>query len=436
MRRFVICLILVSCFLIGCGASESAIPETLPTEPVATVCPTEATQPSTEPATEPTELPVTEPPTEPVPEIVIPADPITEGIDIRLNDHPYAHRLTDDNIYSQLIFSGTTGPVISSETPFSSIYFKWDFVPNGYTVQWESGNIRAGAHGFLHEYIELPEPVTKVELVFDSEAEKRLCDVFLFTEGVAPAFVQLWEPPCAQADILVFPTHSDDETLFFGPLIAYYTLERELNVQTAFMVNHRYDLHRGHERLDALWALGMRLYPILGDAPDYAGTDLGETLYFYRYSPIFEWQVEQIRRFQPQVVVGHDINGEYGNGGHKVNTHYLIQAIEAAADPEQEPETAERYGVWDTPKFYLHLYKENQIILDVNTAISADPEQRSAFRIAEDAFEFHRSQMHLPYRVRQGSEWWVYDSTLFGLYRTLVGADTGNDMMEHILPRQ
>ena len=171
--------------------------------------------------------------------------------------------------------------------------------------------------------------MTNVEFVLSPDSTHVLCDIEIYTEGETPAQVQNWMEPCDIADILVFPTHSDDDVLFFGPLMSYYAIEKGLNVQTAFMVEHRGFPERNHERLSGLWEMGIRHYPILWTAPDTSEKDLYLALRYYKDTPVEQWQVEQIRRFKPFVVVGHDPEGEYGNGGHMVNTYYLKTAVEA-----------------------------------------------------------------------------------------------------------
>jgi len=179
--------------------------------------------------------------------------------------------------------------------------------------------------------------------------------------------------------------------------------------------------------------MGIRHYPVLGSAPDTATFDFREAMSLYQASDILGWQVEQIRRFRPLVVVGHDLNGEYGNAGHKVNAYYLVRAVESAADPEQYPELAQQYGVWETPKLYLHLYPENEMIFDVNVVLESDPQGRTPFEIAAEAMYCHQSQVKWGYRVQQGEDW-AFDCRPFGLYRTLVGYDTITDIMENIDP--
>lgn len=417
--------------LTGCGASQESIPEPtvtstadLPTEEMIVV----------ETAAAPTEI-VT--PTEPLvqePEPV--AERIIDGFRVDVDGKSYDFWFSDGDHYSRKSIDPMQQLRLTSETPFGGIYIIWDQVPGTYSLCWEGGSMECGAEGFLHDYIRLPEPVQEVWFEFHDEESKIICDLFAFTAGVAPEGIQDWEPPCENADILVFPTHSDDDVLFFGPLIIYYSIERDLKVQTAFMVDHRAFPERGHERLNALWEMGVRYYPVLGTAPDTEIHDFEHCLWFYEASDIPRWQVEQIRRFQPLVIVGHDLDGEYGNGGHKVNAYYLTQSVEWASDPEMYPESAEKYGTWDAPKLYLHCYPENSWMLDVNTPLTGDSEGRTAFEIAEDAFLYHVSQYKWSFRMTQDGSKPSNDCRPFGLYRSLVGLDTTADVMDNIDPER
>lgn len=364
------------------------------------------------------------------------AEYITEGLQVRVGGVDFTWPLTDRSHYSKKEVKPSESLVLESQTPFCSLYAVWDAAPGPYTLAWEGGQLECGQNGFLHEYIPLPEAVTGLEVRFREERTQQPCDFVFLTEGSAPEGVQVWQAPLTQADILVFPTHADDDVLFFGPLMAYYTIEKGLKIQTAFMVHHDEYPLRGHERLNAMWTMGLRNYPILGDAPDLEAYNLEMAINFYEDHDIERWQVEQIRRCKPLVVLGHDLEGEYGNAGHMVNAHYLVQAVEAASDPEKYPELAQQYGTWDVPKLYLHLYPEKEISFEVNTPLENDPLGRTPFEVATEAMAYHISQTQLGgFWVRQGDSR-EYDCRFFGLYRTLVGYDTTADIMENIDPKQ
>jgi len=113
-----------------------------------------------------------------------------------------------------------------------------------------------------------------------------------------------------------------------------------------------------------------------------------------------------------------------------LNTHCLRQAVELAADPNSYPETTALYGAWDTPKMYIHLYEENQVVIPVH-----EPMENfgglSAYEVASAAYDCHPSQ-HQWYPRIICEEHPRYDATLFGLYRSTVGADEGWDIMQNI----
>ena len=427
-------LFLAVCMMIILAGCASAPPETTPpatTVPVTTEPPAPTTTAPVETTVPVETTEATTAPTEPEPEPV--AERIAEGVRIFIGEGDYTGILSDRDHLTKKYFQAALAVTVESQTPFSSLYIEWEEIPGVYTISWEGGSMEAGTHDFLHEYVRLPEEVNKVTIQVHVEKQHTLCDLLVLTRGTAPEGVQDWLPPLEQADILVFPTHADDDVLFFGPLMVYYVMEEELDVQTAFMVEHNYYPHRRHERLNGLWAMGIRHYPILGSAPDTDSLDINFGLAYYSNSNIERWQVEQIRRFEPLVVVGHDLNGEYGNAGHKVNAYYLVRAVESAADPEKYPDLAEQYGLWETPKLYLHLYRENEMIFDVNVVLESDPQGRTPFEIAAQAMFCHQSQLKWGYRVQQG-EYRMYDCRPFGLYRSLVGLDTTADIMENINP--
>ena len=427
-------IVLAICILAGLAGCDGQ-PEVTPTTQIVTVAETLSVSEETVAETVPAEtVPAETVPaevTEPV--FVQEPEPVAEHIDtsvlITLDGADITCQLAEADYYMSISVHSSQVLAVESEEPFSALYIKWGSHPGRFSLVWDGGSLDCGAEGFLHDYIRLPEEVKSLSFVFEEEGTHYISQMGAYTYGVAPEGVQDWLPPCETADILVFPTHADDDTLFFGAVISYYAIEKELTVQTAFMTDHYYEPFRNHERLDGLWEMGVRHYPIVGTARDYYTMSLNEAANYHGYDGILKWQVEQIRRFKPLVILGHDLEGEYGHGQHKLNAHYLIQAVELAADARQFPMIALQYGLWDTPKLYLHLYEGNRITFNVNTTLENDPEGRTPFVIAQDAYKCHVSQAGY-FEVSQNPHS-VMDCTRFGLYRTLVGYDTGGDLMEH-----
>ena len=151
---------------------------------------------------------------------------------------------------------------------------------------------------------------------------------------------------------------------------------------------------------------------------------------------------EQLRRFRPLVALGHDLNGEYGHGAHMLYADLLTQAVEAAADESQFPESARRYGVWDTPKTYLHLYEENPIVMDWDRPLSRF-DGMSAYQVTKQlGFPCHNSQKEQYYwyfnwnlsMEDHATDIRRYSPCNYGLYRSTVGEDVEkNDFFENLM---
>lgn len=337
---------------------------------------------------------------------------------------------------------------LAHEEGIGSVYLVFGLEYGSFSVTDDSGKtVTMGQTGYLHEFLDLeaafgtaPKEVT---LSFDN-GEAKLCELSAFTSGQVPDWVQQWEPPAeGNADLVLFSTHGDDEQLFFAGMLPYYSRELEYSVQVVYMTDHRnMTMRRSHEMLDGLWAVGVRHYPVFGSFGDYNTRSLTEAYQKYRMKgisrdDILSFVVENVRRFRPKVAVGHDLQGEYGHGMHMVYAELLCEAVKISNDPEQFPESAESYGLWDVPKTYLHLYPENQIRMNWDIPLESF-DGMTAFEVTkQQGFPCHVSQQSYYSWYFDGidaaSEIPEYSPCEFGLYRSTVGEDVRkNDFFEHM----
>ncbi len=188
--------------------------------------------------------------------------------------------------------------------------------------------------------------------------------------------------------------------------------------------------YRCHEVLNGLWTAGVTHYPVTTGWRDLMPDSLNGAYNIYGAQGFTAFQVQCIRRFRPQVVVGQDLNGEYGHPAHILGAITLEKAVEMAADPTQYPDTAAQWGVWDTPKLYQHLYGDDPTILDYETPLEAFG-GRTAYEVALEAYGRHVSQQIWTFTVYSFDS--PLDSHRFGLVRSTVGPDElHNDLMEHL----
>lgn len=339
---------------------------------------------------------------------------------------------------------------VETETQIAGVYIIFDRVPKPWTCRGEYGEMACGQYGFLHEYVDVAEGLgaaRSLTLTFPDGA--RIKAISVWSAGTLPDTVQVWEPPYAEADLLLFSTHSDDEHLFFAGILPT-CIDRGLSAQVVYMVQHNDVPSRTHEQLDGLWAVGVRNYPVIGPFPDLYSTSLkaARTVFAgrgYTEDDFIAYAVEQLRRFRPQVVIGHDVNGEYNHGAHIVNALALQKALEAAPDAAAYPESAEKWGTWDVPKTYLHLWDEGKVTMNWDIPLDSYG-GLTAFQVSNLGYDEHVSQ-HWTWFTRwirgtkdspitAASQITTYSPCEYGLYRTTVGADTPgvNDFFEHITP--
>lgn len=338
-------------------------------------------------------------------------------------------KLSDDSNKTGYSFkSGDEITVTANDgTAISGLYILWDSPVKEWTLKTADGEFVCGQNGFLHEYVPLENPQT--EIVISLSGSVSICEISIFDGGELPQWVQIWQPPCEKADIMLIPSHADDEILFFGGIIPTYVVEGA-DIQVVYMTEFWTSAKvREHEKLDGLWASGLDIYPVCGNFKDVYSKTLEKARTQYDEQAMVDYLTEQYRKFKPQVVVTHDFNGEYGHGFHMLTCEAAVQALPAAADPAVHVQSMEQYGVWDVPKTYIHLYKENAIELDLRVPLE-EYGGKTALEIAAAAYKQHVSQQWCWFYVDDEYE---YSCDEFGLYRTNVGADTGNSMLENIV---
>lgn len=339
---------------------------------------------------------------------------------------------------------------LQSNAGIGALYIIFDDVCTDWGVITPQGDKHPlGQNGFLHAFAGLtgifdnnPNTVT---LYLGSATA--ICEIYAFSGTQVPDWVQIWQPPCEKADVLLLSSHADDEQLFFAGVLPYYAGERQLTVQVAYFTNHDNAPKRRHEQLNGLWTVGVRHYPQIGELPDLYSESKQEALqvwakYGFTEQDIVAAQTALLRRFRPQVVIAHDIKGEYGHGAHILNTDTLLQALSVCDDAAYDPGSANTYGTYKPKKVYLHLYEQNPVTMDWDVPLARFG-GKTAYEISRAGFDCHTSQHWTWFNtwlrgtetrpVTKAAEIKTYSPCKYGLYYTAVGPDAaGNDLFENL----
>ena len=374
------------------------------------------------------------------------ASDITKETNILINEKAINKKAIDGKESTYVNIKQNTTITIKSEQDIYSLYIVYEYSSKTGTLTGNEKTADVGQNNFLHEYINVNEsigPAKELEITYKEDV--KIADIYVLGEGELPDFVEIWQPLCEVADLLLFSTHSDDEQLFFLGLLPTY-VARGAYVQVVYFANHNDAPNRLHEQLHGLYTVGVRNYPIMGIIPDAYSETLKGAIYNLKSAGLTEedalkFQVEMMRRFKPQVVVGHDEKGEYSHGQHILNTHLLKQAIYKANDSLYDEASFNKYGNWQISKLYLHLYEENPIIMDYDTPLEYF-NGKTAYEVSKEGYSKHLSQQWTWFtdwingkndNYTKATDIKTYSPLKYGLFFSNVGEDIQkNDMFENI----
>lgn len=352
--------------------------------------------------------------------------------------------MRDRNIESVCTAGKQVDPVVSvtvGDTPCAGAYvdFGFNIFPIEAQVKRDGMWVKIGENtqsDYAQSYIafETVPAGGRFRLVFKSEGAYRVLairELYLFSEGEKSDIVHEWQPSVEKADLMVLSAHPDDEVLWFGGTLPYYAGEKGLNVVVSYMTCG--NSCRRIELLDGIWHCGVRTYPDIGSYRDKKPDKIGNMYYEWGgRGAVYENLVARVRRFKPEVIVTHALDGEYGHPAHLVCSDAMLKVVEMAALPEVYPESAKRYGVWQVKKLYLHKGAENVNTMNWRLPLSAFG-GKTGYDVAVEAYDYYITQPHKPGYYVVADENHKHNSFIYTLAYSAVGQDVlGGDFFENI----
>lgn len=283
----------------------------------------------------------------------------------------------------------------------------------------------------FHEYYELNEKTSTIQInINNTNNSKGITSIRIYEKGKVGISVEKWKNPPKKCDLMVASAHRDDELLFFGGTIPYYHGVRKKKVCTVFFSGN--DILRIREALASQWSMGIKNYPIfMGFKGGYHNGVNGVFVDWGGENYVFNKTVSLIRKYKPDVIVTHDINGEYGHPTHKLLPYLIKKSILMSKDKNIYNESYIKYGIHQIKKLYLHNYYKNDIIINWNESSSL-LDRKTPFEVALVGYDKYYSQHNIfrmnDNRVRK------YPNDKYELIYTIVGNDIKkNDFFENII---
>jgi LmbE family N-acetylglucosaminyl deacetylase len=286
---------------------------------------------------------------------------------------------------------------------------------------------------------------------------QNVCATFLVSTLLAipfAAFAQYnWEPPTNKIVVLAVNAHPDDEGIFFGGALPYYSAALHLPTMMLSMTSGDWTPSnltvREAELNCAAWTYGVRYEPLFPRFRDVPSHSLASNPYTNKIDATWDYWAdgvlqgdgsdveagklkainyvaEQIRRYRPEVIITHDVNGEYGHDNHRATAFAVTNAFFVAADPAATATNLAGLPPWQAKKLYLHLYGTNRFFHRFFEERLSSLGNRSCRQVTDAGLDCHVSQSRPDVSTvyRTGENFDNYHSEWWGLYASTVGPDS------------
>jgi LmbE family N-acetylglucosaminyl deacetylase len=259
-----------------------------------------------------------------------------------------------------------------------------------------------------------------------------------------------WQPPPNKITLLAVFAHPDDEGIFGGGALPYYSSVLNLPTMLLCMADGNETLRQDELRC-AAWSYGLRYEPLFGHFANFLSSWITNSPYTNSIDVTWDlWAdgvfqgdgsdveagktraincvAEAIRRYRPDVIITHDVNGETGHDNHKATAYAVMHAFFVAADPTATATNLVGLPPWQAQKLYVHLYPTNKLFHKsweipypaltnltahqaVNIGLSCHVSQGPSRWVSASVYPPGGNYTAWP------AEWW-------GLYASMVGPDT------------
>ena len=265
-----------------------------------------------------------------------------------------------------------------------------------------------------------------------------------------PARAYDWQPPPNKITLLAVFAHPDDEGIFFGGALPYYSSVLNLPTMILCMADGGETLRQDELRC-AAWNYGLRYEPLFGHFANFLSSWITNSP--YANSTDITWDLwadgvfqgdgsdveagkmraincvaEAIRRYRPDVIITQDVNGETGHDNHKAAAYATMQAFFVAGDPNATATNLVGLPPWQAQKLYVHLYPTNRLFhksweIPYPALTNLTPHQAVniglSCHVSQGPSRWVSASVYPP-----GGDYTAWPAEWWGLYASMVGPDT------------
>jgi len=315
------------------------------------------------------------------------ATDLTQQCEITLPERSesFLYRFSDNRYNSRVSFTKEEALTIAVPSEAAGLYVAWYTAPESAVVETldSAGSVLssiAASTELLNDYYVLPKDCASVRI--SGEKAFAISELRVYDTETPPDELAIMTAQKTQPEVMLILAHTADEAYYFGSLLPYCRSE---DVAVVFLMS--YSREAQQQAIELQYSLGSRMQPIFaGFAYFRSYMDSSKMYAMMDKSEIETYMLQLVRKYQPNVLVTHDIAGEGGDCLHVLTATHVQLAAEQASQEKYDRASAAEYGLWQVQAVYQHRSEGTSALYDTQAPLS-EYGGLSAVELAQTCFE-------------------------------------------------
>ncbi len=332
------------------------------------------------------------------------ATDLTEQCELTLPERSTAflYRFTDNRYNSRVSFKKDEVLTIDIPSEAAGLYVGWYTAPESARVEMLDSDGAAldsiaASTELLNDYYVIPEGCTSIRI--SGQKVFTISELSVYDTETPPKERTIMTEQKTQPEVMLVFAHTADEAYHFGSLLPYCRSE---DVAVVFLMS--YSREAQQQAIEVQYSLGSRNQPIFAGFQYYRSYMESDKMYaMIDKDEISAYMLQLIRKYQPNVLVTHDIAGEEDDCLHVLTATHVQLAAEQATEMKYGYESAVEYGVWQVQAVYQHRSDGTSALYDTQASLS-EYGGLSAAELAQECFDrytfltiYRQSVLDTPY---------------------------------------
>jgi len=261
------------------------------------------------------------------------ATDLTDQCEITLPERSesFLYRFTDGRYNSRVSFTKDETLTIAVPDEAAGLYVAWYTAPESALVEMLDSSeavisTTTASTELLNDYYIVPEGCASIRI--SGEKAFAISELSVYDTETPPDALSIMAAQKTQPEVMIVLAHTADEAYYFGSLLPYC---RSDDVAVVFLM--AYSREAQQEAIELQYSIGSRMQPIFAGFTYFRSYMDNDQMYAVMdEDEITEYMLRLVRKYQPNVLITHDIAGEDGDCTTALAATHVQLAAEQATE--------------------------------------------------------------------------------------------------------